>query len=121
MLWYEGGVLIMMDDGNGGVVVLWWCGFGEGSAFECGSGVTNGRMEHLFLFVSRFLQNKIADSHEFFWSLQRGLCTKAQSILWSLLQVVIYIVEQFEELCCFFRPVAVKSFLSGWYLRASCL
>jgi hypothetical protein len=42
----------MIDDGDGGVVVLWWCGFGEGSAFECGSGVINKRMEHLlFLFL----------------------------------------------------------------------
>jgi hypothetical protein len=39
----------MMDDGDGGVIVLWWFGFGEGSAFECGTGVTNGRMEHLLL------------------------------------------------------------------------
>ncbi len=36
----------MMDDGDGGVVVLWWCDFREGSAFECESGVTNGRMCH---------------------------------------------------------------------------
>jgi hypothetical protein len=39
----------MMDDGDGGVVVLWWCGFREGSAFECGSIVINWRMEHLLL------------------------------------------------------------------------
>ncbi len=66
----------MMDDKDGGVVVLWWCGFGEGSAFKCGSGGTNERMEHLlFLFLvfsflvflffaSCFLQDKIADSCE---------------------------------------------------------
>ena len=42
----------MMDDEDGGVVVLRWCGFGEGSTFECGSGVTNRRLGHLlFLFL----------------------------------------------------------------------
>jgi hypothetical protein len=71
----------MMDDGDGGVVVLWWCSFGEGSAFECGSGVTNRRIGAFIIFVFCFLQDKIADSYDLFWSLQRGLCTKARSIL----------------------------------------
>ena len=38
-------------------------------------GQTGGWSIGFFLFC--FLQDKIADSHKFFWPLQRGLCTKA--------------------------------------------